>query len=258
MADGIIYLIRNSISHNCYVGLTTKLLEERWKQHISCALRGDEKPLYYAIRKYGVSAFEVSILEVDPQDSLCEAEQKWIEEIGSFKKGYNLTIGGNGFVGERTEEMRRRTSESLMGHSTSDETKQKISNALKGKKLPQSVKDKIKVGLAKPECILKRRESSTGKVHSQEAKAKISDSSKKLWANEEHKKEMSERHRGSGNSRAHLTEEDVTRIRKEWCEGGDPKRPLSKETCKMYAEQTGSTSAAIFRMIRGHSWKHLL
>lgn len=258
MADGIIYLIRNSISHNCYIGLTTKSLEERWKQHISCSLRGDEKPLYCAIRKYGVSAFEILILEINPAEGLCEAEKKWIEEIGSFKKGYNLTAGGNGFIGSVPEEMRRNISESLMGHSISDETKQKISNALKGRKLPQNIKDKIKVGLAKPECVLSRRESSTGKIHNKETKKKISDSSKKLWENEDYKKEMSERHRGSGNSRALLVEEDVLRIRKEWCEGGDPKRELDKETCAIYAEQTGSTSAAIFRIIRGHSWKHLL
>jgi len=258
MADGIIYLIRNSISHNCYVGLTTKSLEERWKQHIRDASRGNEKPLYCAIRKYGVLVFDVSVLEINPAEGLCEAEKKWIAEIGSFNKGYNLTAGGNGLIGSPCEEMRRKISDALIGHSASDETKQKISNTLKGRKLSQSVKDKISESLSKPECVLKRRTAMLGKIHGQEAKAKISDSSKKLWANEEHKKEMSERHRGSGNSRAILTEEDVTRIRKEWCEGGDPKRPLSKETCKMYAEQTGSTSAAIFRMIRGHSWKHLL
>ena len=258
MTDGIIYLIRNSISHNCYVGLTTKSVDERWQQHISDARRGNERPLYCAIRKYGVLVFDVSVLEINPTEGLCEAEKKWIEEIGSFKKGYNLTAGGNGFIGSAPEEMRRKISESLTGHSTSDETKQKISNALKGRKLPQNVKDKIKVGLAKPECVLSRRELSTGKIHNKETKKKISDSSKKLWENEDHKKEMSERRRGSGNSRALLVEEDVLRIRKEWCEGGDPKRPLSKEICKIYAAQTGSTSAAIFRMIRGHSWKHLL
>ena len=258
MVDGIIYLIRNSINHNCYVGLTTKSLEERWKQHVSTSLRGDEKPLYCAIRKYSASAFEVLVLEINPQEGLCAAERKWIEEIGTFKKGYNLTIGGNGFVGSHTKEMRRRISKSLTGRSTSTATKAKISRSLKGRKLHQSTKDKIRESLATQDCFLKRSAAMTGKIHSDETKAKISASSKKLWENKVYKKEMSESRRGSGNSRAILTEEDVIRIRKEWAAGGDPKRELSKEACLMYVQQTGATHCAIFRMLRGHSWKSLI
>ena len=98
----------------------------------------------------------------------------------------------------------------------------------------------------------------TGKRHSQETKDKISERSKATWEDKNYKKRMSESRRGSSNSRAILTEEDVIRIRKEWAAGGDPKRELSKEVCLMYVQQTGATHCAIFRMLRGHSWKYLI
>lgn len=258
MANGIIYLIRNSVSQKCYVGLTTKPLEKRWREHLRSSKNGDERPLYCAIRKYGEASFEVSILETCAEEELSISERKWIKALESFESGYNLTEGGNGYIGSPPEEMREKISQSLIGHSTSEETKKKISDTLKGRKLPEDTKEKIREALSRPECVLKRKELSTGKIHTQEARSKISNSLRNVWKNEAYKKEMSQKKRGSGNSRALLTEEDVLRIRREWSFGGDLKRPLDKETCKMYADQTGSTPDAIFRMLRGHSWKHLL
>lgn len=258
MVNGIIYLIINSINHSCYVGLTTKSINKRWQQHLRSASCGDERPLYCAIRKYGSLSFDISILEMCLVEELSAAECKWIETLGSFKKGYNLTEGGNGYIGSQPAEMRRKISDSLLGHITSNETKQKISDSLKGRKLSQDTKNKISEGLASPSCVSKRTLSMTGKRHSQETKDKISERSKATWEDKNYKKRMSESRRGSGNSRAILTEEDVIRIRKEWAAGGDPKRELSKEVCLMYVQQTGATHCAIFRMLRGHSWKYLI
>lgn len=46
------------------------------------------------MRKYGVSNFSVEIIE--ETDSPEEREVFWIEQKGSFKNGYNATMGGDG------------------------------------------------------------------------------------------------------------------------------------------------------------------
>ena len=46
------------------------------------------------MRKYGIENFEVSLIE--ETDSPEEREKYWIEYFGSFKYGYNATMGGDG------------------------------------------------------------------------------------------------------------------------------------------------------------------
>lgn len=84
MANGIIYLIKNSISQKCYVGLTIKTVEKRWKEHIASAAQGDERPFYCAIRKYGKESFVISILEICNINDLCDAEIKWIKPLDTM------------------------------------------------------------------------------------------------------------------------------------------------------------------------------
>jgi hypothetical protein len=46
------------------------------------------------MRKYGIEHFHIKLIEEtnDPE----EREKYWIEKLGSFKYGYNATIGGDG------------------------------------------------------------------------------------------------------------------------------------------------------------------
>ena len=46
------------------------------------------------MRKYGVKHFHISLIE--ETDNPEEREKYWIEYYGSFKNGYNATIGGDG------------------------------------------------------------------------------------------------------------------------------------------------------------------
>ena len=46
------------------------------------------------MRKYGIEHFHVSLIE--ETDKPEERERYWIEELGSFKYGYNATLGGDG------------------------------------------------------------------------------------------------------------------------------------------------------------------
>jgi group I intron endonuclease len=91
-----IYQITNIINGKIYIGKTEKTIEERFKQHCRDAKRQtcEKRPLYAAMRKYGVENFKIELLE--ETDMPEEREIYWIEKKGSFKNGYNATIGGDG------------------------------------------------------------------------------------------------------------------------------------------------------------------
>ena len=75
---------------------TERTVEERFKEHCKDAYRREyeKRPLYAAIRKYGIEHFHVETLE--ETDSPEEREIYWIEAKRSFKNGYNATLGGDG------------------------------------------------------------------------------------------------------------------------------------------------------------------
>lgn len=87
---GYIYLIKNDINEYKYVGLTTRTVEERWKEH----LRHSSEVIGRAILKYGKEHFTVITLEECPDEKLDEREQYWISYYDSYNNGYNCTEGG--------------------------------------------------------------------------------------------------------------------------------------------------------------------
>ena len=91
-----IYQITNTINGKIYIGKTESTIEERFKEHCKDAFsRNKEKrPLYAAMRKYGINNFQVELIEETDRPN--EREIYWIEQKISFKNGYNATIGGDG------------------------------------------------------------------------------------------------------------------------------------------------------------------
>ena len=91
-----IYQITNNINGKIYVGKTEFSIEKRFKEHCEDAFKdGKEKrPLYAAMRKYGIEHFHIELIEEtnNPEERECY----WIEQKQSFKYGYNATIGGDG------------------------------------------------------------------------------------------------------------------------------------------------------------------
>ena len=91
-----IYQITNDINEKIYIGKTESSIENRFKKHCNDAFRerNEKRPLYAAMRKYGIEYFHIKLIEEtnDPE----EREKYWIEKLGSFKYGYNATIGGDG------------------------------------------------------------------------------------------------------------------------------------------------------------------
>lgn len=92
----VIYKISNTINDKVYIGLTCLPLNKRWIQHKADARRGDPKPLYRAMRKYGLDKFRVEQIDsAETLEELGEKERYYIALYHSVSpNGYNLTCGG--------------------------------------------------------------------------------------------------------------------------------------------------------------------
>lgn len=93
-----IYKITNKINHKVYIGKTLCTVQKRWSEHCNDYKkeRCEKRPLYAAMNKYGIDNFYIEEVEECDENILSEREKYWIEYYGSFKNGYNATIGGDG------------------------------------------------------------------------------------------------------------------------------------------------------------------
>ena len=96
--NGIIYKITNNINNKVYIGKTLNSLEHRFNEHKRDSRKEscEKRPLYSAMKKYGVENFSISLIEEVPIDVLSEREFYWIEQYSSYRNGYNATKGGDG------------------------------------------------------------------------------------------------------------------------------------------------------------------
>jgi len=105
---GLIYKSTNIINNKIYIGLTTRTLETRKKEHFRDMLREDKFSIFHkAILKYGKENFKWEIIEICDNNIIEEREIFHIKEqksfAGEYESGYNLTKGGVcnfGCVGE--------------------------------------------------------------------------------------------------------------------------------------------------------------
>lgn len=98
-----IYKITNDINNKVYIGLTSKNNPiDRWTKHLSdykTAGLYSKRPLYDAMKKYGIEHFHFEVIEETDQPQ--ERECYWIKYYNSFisfenSNGYNATLGGDG------------------------------------------------------------------------------------------------------------------------------------------------------------------
>lgn len=91
-----IYKITNDINDKVYIGKTEFSIEKRFKEHCTDAFRerNEKRPLYNAMKKYGIEHFSVEFVEETSIPE--EREQYWINFYKSYGKGYNATLGGEG------------------------------------------------------------------------------------------------------------------------------------------------------------------
>lgn len=127
---GCIYKITNCINQKLYIGLTINDAETRFKKHKSMIYSNGCSALYEAFKKYGVENFMVeTICFSSNKKELMSLEKYYISELNTVSpNGYNLTSGGENC-------------------KVTDETKEKISKALKGRKIKWA--EKVSIGVKK-------------------------------------------------------------------------------------------------------------
>lgn len=93
-----IYKITNDINDKVYIGKTEFSIEKRFKEHCQDFQKRQEekRPLYSAMKKYGIEHFHISLVE--ETDNPEEREIYWIKKYNSYSHGYNATLGGDGRV----------------------------------------------------------------------------------------------------------------------------------------------------------------
>lgn len=92
-----IYLISNDVNNKVYVGKTVTTIDTRYNKHISEAFtKRSEYAIHRAMRKYGISHFNIVKIEECSLDELSEREKYWIKYYDSYHNGYNETYGGEG------------------------------------------------------------------------------------------------------------------------------------------------------------------
>ena len=115
-----------------------------------------------AINKYGIDNFKKEIIcYCDNEEELKEMEKYHIKKEGTFSKGYNLTLAGEGILGyKHTEDSIRKASDSRKRYyEENPEMREKISemakkrvgklNSFYGRKLSQEHIDKLTVSRVK-------------------------------------------------------------------------------------------------------------
>ena len=167
-----IYRITNKVNGKTYIG------QHKYRK-LNDNYMGSGKRLWEAYRKYGIENFEKQILvfNILKREHAYLLEKTFIaaerEKVG-IRNCYNIADGGNGgYTGLVSEETRQKLSKALKGKHRSEETKRKISESKKGQ--PGTWKDKHL-----PE----------------ETRKKISEANKGREFSEEHKRRLSEARKG--------------------------------------------------------------
>lgn len=145
-----LYQHKNKINGKIYIGITSRLPQERWGQNGGNYCSSPH--FYSAIKKYGWDNFEHNILlENLTRDEASIKEKEYIKLFHSNEReyGYNETSGGE-INFELSIEARKKKSKAMLGnlngkHPCSEATKKKISKALKDKKFSEEHKEKLRI-----------------------------------------------------------------------------------------------------------------
>lgn len=186
-----IYYIKNLTNNKIYIGQSVDILK-RFNTH-KHRLRNNahENPhLQSSFNKYGEKNFEFGLIKSTKERYLNRLEKLFIKKYDSTNpnNGYNIAKGGNSNSGWiAPPEVRAKMSKSHKGrkhYPMTDETKQKISNSLKGN-IPWNK------GKSCPQ-LQGSNHPMYGKHHSEKSKQMISESKKGQTLSDETKQLLSE------------------------------------------------------------------
>ena len=135
-----IYKVVCSLTKKTYIGVTSRSLEIRLKEHFRCPA---DTYFYRSIKKYGKENFSIELLEeCNSRKESYEKENFWISKLGTVApQGYNSNSGGLGGQANPSKETRQKMRKAKVGcipwnkgkkgvQKHSEETRRKISQAL--------------------------------------------------------------------------------------------------------------------------------
>lgn len=181
---GEIYMIKNKLNNQMYIGQTKYTASYRYKKHIAVALNTNRNlRLYNSMRKYGIENFELLVLEENvAEEDLDRLETYYIEKYDTLNNGYNNTKGGVGIRGyHHSPETRKKMSIGIhnsMWKINTPERTAKIIATQKGKKLTEEHKQHIRESIGNR---YGEHNSFYGKKHSKIAKDKISEANTRYY-----------------------------------------------------------------------------
>ena len=156
---GVIYCYHCISNGKKYIGQTSNE-KQRKRQHINLCKKNIDHKFYRAVKKYGWDNFIYGIIDDYDDALLNDQEIFYIIKYNTYENGYNSTLGGGGIRGfTHNENTRKKISENISGENhpmygkmgelhhgygipRSEETKQKISNTLRGRTIPKEITKK--------------------------------------------------------------------------------------------------------------------
>lgn len=177
-----IYKITNKINGKVYIG--KHKTDNPYDNYY-----GSGKVIKEAIKIYGKDNFTKEVLFIfDTEKEMNDKEVELVNEsFISTDKTYNIGIGGEGgphFLGKKhTEETKQKISEKMKGNKISDEGRKKISESNRNRIISEETKKKISDKAKQRYSI-----GMCSNGHDNQTKKKISDSIKKLHLSGRYKK----------------------------------------------------------------------
>ncbi|AGE52505.1 GIY-YIG catalytic domain-containing endonuclease [Paramecium bursaria Chlorella virus CvsA1] len=160
------YIWTHKTSGMQYVGVTTRSVEERIKEH--CKKSSGCTKLRNAIQKHGIHAFDVEYFEWCDEWDLAYIEMILVDELETLSpKGFNLKKGGGKYGSLSNETKKKLSGENNhmygKGHLISGEK-----NGMFGKQHTEETKKKLSVAKSG------EKNGMFGKHHAEESKKKLS------------------------------------------------------------------------------------
>ena len=182
-----VYYIYNIQNGKAYVG-SSRDLRKRFNGHLNKLRKGCHRNqhLQRAWKKYGEEKFAFRVIKLVNEENLIKEEQFSIDllESANRDKGYNIIPFADGH--ELSEETKQKISEAQRGRHPSKETRQKMSEAQQDRHHSKETREKMS-------------EAHLGKHLSEETKQKISESSKRENLSEEALNNYSKANSGKNN-----------------------------------------------------------